>query len=329
MPYTGKKVLLTGAAGFIGSHLAEGLVQAGAELRCLVRYNSRNDWGMLNFVDPKLLGEMEVVTGDVTDAAGMLRLCQGRDIIFHLAALIAIPYSYVNPNHVVQTNVGGTLNILEAARHWQVERLVHVSTSEVYGTARYVPMDENHPLQGQSPYSASKIGADKLVESYYRSFDIPVTTIRPFNTFGPRQSARAVIPTIISQALVRKEIKLGALTPTRDFTFVKDTVNGFLKIGLAPGVIGEVINIGSSHEISIGDLAKKIATLLGKDYRLTTEVERFRPEKSEVDRLFCHPGKAKALLGWEPETSMEEGLSAAIAWIKKHPKLYRPDSYQI
>jgi dTDP-glucose 4,6-dehydratase len=322
--YRGEKVLVTGAGGFIGSHLAEALVRAGADVRALVHYNALGRWGWLD--DSPLRREMEVVLGDVRDRDSVRTAARGRDAVFHLAALIAIPYSYEAPESYVQSNVLGTLNVLQAARDAGA-RVVHTSTSEVYGTARYAPIDERHPLQGQSPYAASKIGADKIAESFHLSFGLPVTTVRPFNTFGPRQSARAVVPTIISQALAGTVVRLGSLTPTRDLNYVSNTVDGFLRAGLAPAAVGQTVNLGSGREISVGDLAVLIGRLLGRDLAVEQEGQRLRPEKSEVERLLCDNSLARALLDWSPGVGLEDGLSATIEWVRNHAEHYRPSQY--
>jgi len=274
MNWNKKSVLVTGAGGFIGSHLTEYLVELGANVKAFVRYNSRNDWGMLELLPEEKLSQIEVITGDLKDADAVRHAAKDVDIIFHLGSLIAIPYSYIHPRETIETNILGALNVLMAAKENNVEKVIHTSTSEVYGTARYVPIDENHPLQGQSPYSASKIGADKIAESFYRSFNLPVAIIRPFNTYGPRQSARAVIPTIITQALTKEKIFLGSLHPTRDYTYVKDVVEGFIKVAESSKSVGEVINIGSNFEISIGDLANKIISLIGKNAEIVTDPVR-------------------------------------------------------
>jgi len=329
MDWEDKKCLVTGAGGFIGSHLSEELVKLGAKVRTLVHYNSRNDWGLIELLPKEVRQELEIVTGDVQDPFMVRKIVQKRDIVFHLAALIAIPYSYVAPESYVNTNVKGTLNVLQACLEEGVEKVVHASTSETYGTAQYTPIDEKHPLQGQSPYSASKIGADKIAESFYLSFDLPVATIRPFNTYGPRQSARAIIPTIITQVLTGSEVKLGLLTPVRDLTYVKDTVAGFLKIAESDRAVGEVINIGTGIGITIGELAEKIMGLVGKDVRIVRDESRIRPEKSEVMELICDRHKAKELIGWEPQYTLEEGLRETIKWIEDYLDLYKPGIYNI
>ena len=327
MIWNKKSVLVTGAGGFIGGHLTEHLVELGANVKAFVRYNSRNDWGMLELLPKDKLDKIEIIMGDLKDADAARHAAKNVDIIFHLGSLIAIPYSYIHPRETIETNILGALNILTAAKENRVEKVVHTSTSEVYGTARYVPIDENHPLQGQSPYSASKIGADKIAESFYNSFDLPVAIIRPFNTYGPRQSARAVIPTIITQALTREKIFLGSLYPTRDYTYVKDVVEGFIKVAESPRSVGEVINIGSNFEISIGQLAKKIVSLIGENVKIVTEEKRVRPQNSEVERLWCDNTKAKELLKWEQKTALNDGLKKTIEWISNNIHLYKPELY--
>jgi len=318
-----KKVLVTGAGGFIGSHLIERLIDLGADVKGFARYNSRNDWGLLEIIPPQKLDSLQIVSGDLQDFDAVFSAVRDVDVIFHLGSLISIPYSYIRPRDTIENNILSTLNILTAARDLGVEKVVHTSSSEVYGTALYVPIDEKHPLQGQSPYSASKIGADKIAESFYCSFDLPVATIRPFNTYGPRQSARAIIPTIITQAIEQEKIKLGSLFPTRDYTFVKDTVNGFISTAESKSSIGEVINIGSNFEISMGDLAQRISSLLNKDIEITQDSSRVRPLKSEVKRLWCDNAKAKRLLGWEPQVSLDEGLKETIEWISENKKMIK------
>jgi NAD dependent epimerase/dehydratase len=328
---THRSVLVTGAGGFIGSHLVERLVAEGAAVRAFVRYTSRSDVGYLRFAPSETRAQIDFVFGDLRDEHAVAEAMRDVEIVFHLGALIAIPYSYVHPREVVETNIVGTLNVLMAARAHQPARVIHTSTSEVYGTALRIPIDEDHPLQGQSPYSASKIGADKLVESFVRSFNVPAVTIRPFNTYGPRQSARAVIPTIISQALTRDEIHLGNLTPTRDFTYVADTVDGFVRAATAEGdgLLGETFNLGNDREISIGDLAHLIIQLVGRPVEVKTDPARIRPSASEVRRLRADNRKAKARLGWQPRTSLKEGLRQTINWIRAHPEFFQPECYTI
>lgn len=327
MNWKRKRVLVTGAGGFIGSHLTERLVEEGANVRAMVHYNALGTWGWLD--KSPVRSDIEVVAGDICDRGSVRQAMQDAEIVFHLAALIAIPYSYHAPASYVRTNVEGTLNVLQAARELGVERIVHTSTSEVYGTARYVPIDEAHPLQGQSPYSASKIGADKLVESFHLSFDLPVVTVRPFNTFGPRQSARAVIPTIITQCLTGKIVCLGNLHPTRDLNYVSNTVDGFVLAATAPNAIGQTINLGSGHEISIGDLAKLIIRLVGRPISIESDEQRLRPDKSEVERLLADNTVARSILGWEPVVGLEEGLECTIEWMRQHQERYRPNVYTI
>lgn len=329
MKLKGKRVLVTGAGGFIGSHVTEELARLGARVTAFVRYNSRNDWGLVEELPEEIRKEVEVVAGDLKDSDAVRNLCRDKEVVFHLGALIAIPYSYQNPRDHVETNVIGTLNVMTAAYANDVERIVHTSTSEVYGTARYTPIDENHPLQAQSPYSASKIAADKIVESFHLSYELPVVTLRPFNTYGPRQSARAVIPTIISQALVGKEIRLGSLAPKRDFNYVKDTVRGFMTAAECDDAIGQTINIGSQKMISIGELAEKIGDLLGGGFTIVHDEKRVRPEASEVMALMADVTKAKEILGWSPRTSLDEGLGITIEHIRENLSKYKPDIYNI
>jgi NAD dependent epimerase/dehydratase len=325
-----KKVLVTGAEGFIGSHLTEKLVDLGAEVTALVQYNSFNNWGWIDTFEQTTKQSINVVTGDVREYDGMKRIIKGQDVVFHLAALIAIPYSYLSPMAYVRTNVEGTTNVMEACREYDVEKVIHTSTSETYGTALYVPIDEKHPMQGQSPYSASKIAADMMAESFHRSFNLPVATLRPFNTYGPRQSARAVIPTIISQILAGKtELKLGSLTPTRDFNFVKDTAEAFIKVAESDNTVGEVINAGSNYEISIGDLVKKISNLIGRDVHIICEEDRLRPEKSEVNRLWADNKKIYELTGWKPKYNLDEGLQETIKWIESNLSYFKTDIYNV
>ncbi len=328
--WQGKPVLVTGAGGFIGSHLVEALVAAGAEVRALVRYNSRNDWGQLELLDPAVRDALDVASGDIRDPFFCREVVRGRAVVFHLAALIGIPYSYVAPAEYVATNIRGTVNVLQACREEGVEKMVHTSTSETYGTARYVPIDEAHPLQGQSPYSASKIGADKLAESYFLAFDLPVATLRPFNTFGPRQSARAVIPTITSQLLSAADrIRLGSLDPVRDLLFVKDTAAAFMAVGETSDTPGEVFNAGTGEGISIGDLAKLIMEVTGREAEIVCDAERVRPEKSEVMRLIASAEKLRERTGWAPRTSLREGLAVVAEYVERHLDLYKPDLYNV
>ena len=322
-----RKVLVTGAGGFIGSHLAERLAVLGADVRALVRYTSTGRWGWLD--QSPIKADLEVVLGDVRDFFSVRDAMRGREVAFHLAALIGIPYSYQAPQSYLHTNIEGTLNVLQAARELETERVICTSTSEVYGTAQYVPIDEDHPLQGQSPYSASKIAADKLAESYFRSFGTPVAVLRPFNTYGPRQSARAVIPTIITQALAGTEVRLGSLTPTRDFNFVADTVEGFIAAAARREAVGQVINLGSGAEISVQRLASTIGELLGKKLTLIAEDQRIRPENSEVERLCADATKARELLGWESSVSLEDGLRQTIAWVERNLQGYRVKEYSV
>lgn len=332
MELKGKKVLVTGADGFIGSHLVEELIDRGCEVKAFVYYNSFNSWGWMDTFPQEKLDKIEIFSGDIRDPNGVREAIKDVQVVFHLAALIAIPFSYHSPDSYVDTNVKGTLNVLQACRDANVERLLVTSTSEVYGTALYAPIDEKHPRQGQSPYSASKIGADHMAESFYRSFDLPVTIVRPFNTFGPRQSARAVIPTIITQLLAGKtEIKLGALSPTRDLLFVKDTAKGFAEIAMSEEVIGEEVQIATNEEISIGELAQNLIDLINPDAKIISDEERLRPEKSEVNRLIGSNEKISKLTNWSREFSLKEGLSETIEWFKDENNLskYKADIYNV
>lgn len=323
-------VLVTGADGFIGSHLAEALLNGGHNVRAFVYYNSFNSWGWLDTLPKEVLKEIEVFTGDIRDPNGVRESMKGIDEVYHLAALIAIPFSYHSPDSYVDTNIKGTLNVLQAARELGTNRILATSTSEVYGTAQYVPIDEKHPFQGQSPYSATKIGADRIAESFYRSFNMPITIVRPFNTYGPRQSARAVIPTIITQLLAGKEdIRLGALTPTRDFNYVKDTVQGFIEIAKSDSTLGEEINIATQQEISIGELAQELINQINPDANIICEEQRLRPEKSEVNRLLGSNEKIKKLTNWEPKYTLKTGLAETIQWIKNNLDKYKIDIYNI
>ena len=328
--WEGRRVLVTGAGGFIGSHLVERLVTLGAHVRAFVRYTSRKDVGLLRFVENGIFKQLEIVTGDLRDPDAIRQAAQRCELIFHLGALVSIPYSYLHPREVIESNILGTLNVLEAARACDSGCVIHTSTSEVYGTARYTPMDEGHPLQGQSPYSASKIGADGLVHAYWRSFRLPVVTLRPFNTYGPRQSARAVIPTIICQALTRDELRLGNLHPTRDFTFVEDTVSAFVAAGTVyQKLVGQEINVGSGREISVEDIAKRVLKHTGRELPIVSESQRTRPASSEVTRLLADNRKAYECLGWAPRVEFDDGLAATIEWIIAHPELYHPDEYTV
>ena len=327
MTLRGRSVLVTGAGGFIGSHLVEGLVREGSRVRAFVHYRGSGDWGWLDSSAVK--DDVEIVKGDITDADCVLNAMQSCEDVFHLAALIAIPYSYVAPYSYARTNIEGTINVLQAGRKLGTRRIIHTSTSETYGTARYVPIDEMHPLQGQSPYSASKIGADKMAEAFFASFRLPVVTVRPFNTYGPRQSARAVIPTIIAQCLAKQEIKLGSTSPTRDFTFVGDTVAGFIAAANAEGVEGATFNLGVGEEIAIGDLARLIAELTGNQKGVVTETARVRPVDSEVERLRSDNSSARKRLGWTPAVSLRDGLQQTISWVQQNQHIFRAGSYVI
>jgi NAD dependent epimerase/dehydratase len=327
--FTGKRVLVTGAGGFIGSHLTEELVVRGAKVRAFVRYNSRADTGLLKQLPKDTKDEIEIIFGDIRDSHAIYEAVKGTELVFHLGALIAIPYSYQHPKEVVETNVNGTLNVLMACHDLRIPRLIHTSTSEVYGTALRVPIDEEHPLQGQSPYSASKIGADKIAESFYRSYELPVVTVRPFNTFGPRQSARAVIPTIITQALTQDVIHLGSLDTRRDFTFVTDTVYGFLKAAEAENVEGLTVNLGTGSEVTVGELANKIITMIGRPVQIQNDPQRHRPGKSEVMRLLSDNHLAREKLGWKPEIGLDEGLRRTIDWVHENLQNYRVGVYEI
>lgn len=323
-------VMVTGADGFIGSHLTEELVKKGERVKAFCFYNSFGSWGWLDSLEPAVKNEIEVFMGDIRDPNGVRTAMEGQDIVYHLAALIAIPFSYHSPDSYVDTNIKGTLNLLNAARQVGTKRLLITSTSEVYGTAQYVPIDEHHPYQGQSPYSATKIGADRLAESFYRSFDLPVTIVRPFNTYGPRQSARAVIPTIITQLLTGKtEIKLGSLTPTRDFNYVKDTAAGFMALAGCEAAIGQEVNIATGVEHSIGDLAAELIAQINPEAKIVCDEDRLRPEKSEVNRLLGSADKLKALTGWAPAYTFRQGLEETIAFLRTHLDQYKADIYNL
>ncbi len=325
-----RKVLVTGSDGFIGSHLTEELVKKGYEVKAFVYYNSFNNWGWLDSISKDVMDHIEIFQGDIRDPNGVSEAMKGCQAVFHLAALIAIPFSYHSPDAYVDTNIKGTLNVLQAARHLGMERVLVTSTSEVYGTAQYVPIDEKHPYQGQSPYSATKIAADRLAESFYRSFELPVTIVRPFNTYGPRQSARAVIPTIITQLLAGKDrIKLGSLTPTRDFNYVKDTVNGFISMYRSEKTIGQEINIATQQEISIGELAEELIRQINPKARIECEEDRLRPEKSEVNRLLGSNQKIMELTDWKPQYTFEQGLAETIAFLRNNLDKYKVDIYNL
>lgn len=327
--WSGRRTLVTGAGGFIGSHLVELLVGLGADVRAFVHYNARNDWGNLELLAPEVRGEVEVVMGDIGDPFGVSRAVAGCEQVFHLAALIGIPYSYVAPQTYVETNVVGTLNVLEAVRANAGTRLVHTSTSETYGTARYTPIDEEHPLQGQSPYSASKIGADKMVESYVRSFELPAATLRPFNTYGPRQSLRAVIPTITAQALAGDVVRLGSLSPVRDFTFVTDTARAFVAVAESEEAIGGTFNAGNGKGITIGDLAHLILEILGSNARIEADEARVRPEASEVFTLLADTNAIAGATGWKPRVSLREGLLQTVECVRDRLARLKPDLYTV
>lgn len=324
------KVLVTGSDGFIGSHLVEGLINEGKKVKAFVYYNSFNNWGWIDSLPESIRKEIDIFAGDIRDPNGVREAMKGMNQVYHLAALIAIPFSYHSPDSYVDTNIKGTLNVLQAARDLNVDRLLVTSTSEVYGTAQYVPIDEKHPYQGQSPYSATKIGADRLAESFFRSFNMPITIVRPFNTYGPRQSARAVIPTVITQLLTGNEmIKLGSLTPTRDFNYVKDTVNGFIEIAKSEKTIGEEINIASQQEISIGELAEIMIRQINPSARIVCEDQRLRPEKSEVNRLLGSNEKIRRLTNWTQHYTFEQGMKETIEWMKCNLEKYKVDIYNI
>lgn len=327
--WRGQKVLVTGAGGFIGSHLVEKLASNGASVTAFVRYNSRNDPGLLRFLQPDLLDQIKMIGGNLCDQSALREVVDGVQFIFHLGALISIPYSYVHPQEVVETNILGTTNILLAGRGAGVRRIIHTSSSEVYGSALRAPIDETHPLQGQSPYSASKIGADKIVESFHLAYDLPVVTVRPFNTYGPRQSTRAVIPTIITQALTSSSITLGNLDSSRDFTYVADTVEGFLRAARTPDVEGQVINLGFGKDISVRKLVDEIQSILGKPLEIQLDPQRLRPVKSEVNRLISDNRRAKDILDWSPQVNLREGLSRTIEWVADHLDYYQTKQYHI
>ena len=329
MDWTTKRVMITGADGFIGSHMTERLIALGARVKTFVMYNSFNTWGWIDTFSARDKEVLDIVSGDIRETDLLKQALKDVDIVFHLAALIAIPYSYASPSSYIKTNVEGTLNLLQTGLECSVEKIIHTSTSEVYGTAQYIPIDEKHPLQGQSPYSASKIGADMVAESFYRSFNLPVTTVRPFNTYGPRQSARAIIPTLILQMLKNTTIRVGSLHPIRDFTYVGDTVDGFIKAAEADGINGQVINIGSNQGISIGDLTDTLAQIVGKEITIECEEERVRPAHSEVNRLLCNNQRAKELMQWQPTVKLTEGLAKTVNWFEEHQHAYKSNLYNI
>ncbi len=331
MFFKNRKVFVTGAGGFIGSHLIEALFKLGCgKIKAHVHYNSQNRWGHIESLHENIKKNIEIVPGDLRDPFGLRKAVKGMDIIFHLGAIISIPYSYIAPQSLLETNANGTLNVLQAVLEEGIEKVIHTSTSEVYGTALYIPIDEKHPLQAQSPYSASKVAADKIAESYYRTYDLPVAVVRPFNTYGPRQSARAIIPTILSQILNKnKKIKVGSLFPIRDMNYVEDTVNGFLQAARSEKSIGEVINIGSGSGVSIKELIEKIIVLFNVEVEIETEKSRMRPEKSEVNQLICDNKKAKELLNWEPKVSLEEGLKRTKEYIEHNLEQYKSEIYNI
>jgi NAD dependent epimerase/dehydratase len=325
----GRSVVVTGAGGFIGGHVVERLVRDGARVRALCRYNSRNERGTLDWLEPNVLAEVEVTLGELRDVESVAAAIEGSEVVLHLGAQIAIPYSYVNPRDFLEVNVLGTLNVAQAALRHGVQRIVHTSTSEVYGTAQSVPITEAHPLEPQSPYAASKLAADKLMDSYHRSFDLPVCVLRPFNTYGPRQSARAIIPTIISQALAGSTLRLGSLHPRRDLTYVEDTAAAFVAAATSEDAVGRTIQLGTNHDVSVGDLVDMVAEVLGRELTVETDPARVRPDKSEVERLISGPPLARELLGWEPTVDLREGLARTIDWIERNVHRYRVDHYVI
>jgi dTDP-glucose 4,6-dehydratase len=326
--WSGRRVLVTGAGGFIGSHLAERLAELGAEVRGFFRYTSRGGLGWIEQAGTGMPNAIDPVLGDLRDSDAVQRAVSGNEVVFHLGALVGIPYSYVHPRETFETNVTGTLNVITAARDHDVSLVVHTSTSETYGTANYVPIDEDHPLQAQSPYSATKIAADKLAQSFHHSYGLPLTTVRPFNTYGPRQSSRAVIPTIVSQAIRGTTVVLGHLAPTRDFTYVSDTVDGFVRAA-APKAVGQTFNLGSGQEISVGGLVELVGEILDKKLRVEHDPERDRPDSSEVDRLLSDNSRAREVLGWEPSVSLRDGLRRTVEWIGSNPERLSPHAYAI
>lgn len=327
MNWKSKKVLVTGSAGFIGSHLTERLLELGADISSFIRYNSRDDLGFIKSLNGS--EKINIIKGDIRELSTVKEAVKGKDIVLHLAASISVPYSIMHPSEVIETNVMGTLNVLTACKDENVEKVVVTSSSEVYGSALYTPIDEKHPLQAQSPYSASKIGGDKIAESFYKCYNLPITIIRPFNTFGPRQSTRAVISSVITQALTQNKILVGATETFRDFTFVTDTAEGFVKIAESPKSVGEVINIGTGVEHSINDMINKVIKIVGRDVKIVIDKNRLRPNKSEVTRLLADNRKAKSLIGWEPKVSFDEGLKRTVDWVSKSVSLYKPGSYNV
>ncbi|MGZ4271960.1 MAG: SDR family NAD(P)-dependent oxidoreductase [Solirubrobacteraceae bacterium] len=325
----GSSVLVTGAGGFIGGHLVERLVRDGARVRAMCHYNARNDWGALDWLDPEVTAEVEVVLGELRDIESVSDAVEGAEVVLHLGANIAIPYSYVNPRDFFEVNVLGTLNVAQAALRHGVRRVVHTSTSEVYGSAQSVPITEAHPLEPQSPYAASKVAADKLMDSYHRSFDLPVCVLRPFNTYGPRQSARAIVPTIVSQALAGSTVRLGSLHPRRDLTYVEDTAAGFIAAATSDGAVGRTIQLGTNRDVSIGELVGMVAEILGRELTVETDAQRVRPESSEVERLIGRPQLAREVLGWEPRVDLEEGLARTVEWVGRNLQRYKVERYAI
>jgi NAD dependent epimerase/dehydratase len=325
----GRSVLVTGAGGFIGGHLTAALVQAGANVRGFLRYNSRNDRGTITWFEPDVADAVEVIFGDLRDLESVARAVAGTELVFHLAAQIAIPYSYINPRDFFETNVLGSLNVAQATLDARVEHVIHVSSSEVYGSAQTIPITEDHPLETQSPYAASKLGADKLMDSYHRSYGLPVTVVRPFNTYGPHQSARAIIPTIISQALVSDTLRLGSLDPRRDLTYVSDTAAGMIAAATTPATAGRTIQLGTGHDVSVGEIVDMVADLLGKELTVEQDAQRVRPANSEVQRLLSNPGLAKTLMNWQPHVSLREGLAQTLDWIAANAYRYRTGEYVV
>jgi NAD dependent epimerase/dehydratase len=328
-PVEGRSVLVTGAGGFIGGHLTAALIRAGARVRGFVRYNSRNDRGTLDWFEPDIARELEVIFGDVRDVESVSRAFEGSELVFHLAAQIAIPYSYINPRDFFETNVLGSLNVAQATLERRVQHVIHVSSSEVYGTAKSIPITEDHPLEPQSPYAASKVGADKLMDSYHRAYDLPVTVVRPFNTYGPHQSARAIVPTIMSQALASDTLRLGSLEPRRDLTYVTDTAAGLIAAATEASTVGRTIQLGTGHDVSVGEIVEMVSDLAGKPLPVEVEEERIRPPGSEVLRLLSSPALARELMGWQAQVPLREGLARTLAWIEENIHRYRVDEYVV